>query len=439
MAREYNFDGIVGTTHSYSGLSPGNLAAVAHAGELGNPRAAALQGLEKMRFVAALGVRQGVLPPQPRPDVDTLRRLGFAGDDAQVLKNALRAAPELLRACSSASAMWTANAATVAPSADAPDRRVHLTPANLSTMFHRSLEAATTTDVLRAIFADARRFIVHDPLPSGPSFADEGAANHTRLSSGGYTVHLCGWGRDDAASAELPRKYPARQTRAASAAVARLHGVEDKSLLWQQAPSGIDAGAFHSDVLSVGNQQLLLFHEHAFVDHRALLSQLGARLGADFAAILATEAELPAAEAVRAYPFNSQLLSLPSGKMAIVAPREAQEAESARAFLERVVAEAAAVENLHYIDVNASMKNGGGPACLRLRVVLEDEERAAIRARVFFDDGLGAELESWVRRHYRDRLTLDDLADPALLDESRRSLDELTTLLRLGSIYGFQR
>ena len=178
-----------------------------------------------------------------------------------------------------------------------------------------------------------------------------------------------------------------------------------KSLLWQQSPAGIDAGAFHSDVLAVGNEDLLVLHEQRSSTTKLLLSELRARLGPGFTAIVASEAELPAAEAVRAYPFNSQLLTLPSGKMTILAPRETERAPSARAFLERVVEQAPAVESLHYIDVNASMKNGGGPACLRLRVVLEDEERAAIRARVFFDDALGAELESWVRRHYRDRLT----------------------------------
>jgi succinylarginine dihydrolase len=189
----------------------------------------------------------------------------------------------------------------------------------------------------------------------------------------------------------------------------------------------------------VGNDDLFLLHEHAFVEHRALIEELRTRLGPEIVVIVATEADLPAAEAVRAYPFNSQLVTLPGGKMRILAPREAQASPRAREFLERVVEQAAAVEGIDYIDVNASMKNGGGPACLRLRVVLEDEERAKIRARIFFDDALGAELESWVRRHYRDRLTLEDLADPALLEESRRALDELCTLLKLGSVYEFQR
>ena len=439
MAREYNFDGIVGPTHGYSGLSPGNLAATEHAGQPGNPRSAALQGLEKMRLVTKLGVRQAVLPPHPRPDVDALRRLGFAGDDAHVLERALRDEPELLAAAGSASAMWTANAATVAPSADSADHLVHFTPANLSAMFHRSLEAPVTTSVLRAIFADQNHFAVHDPLPAGTAFADEGAANHSRLFTAQGALHLLGWGHAGPARAALPTRHPARQSRAASAAIARLHAIEERAVLWQQAPAGIDAGAFHSDVLAVGNANLFLLHEHAFVDPAALLAELRGRLGADFRSMLATESELPAAEAVRAYPFNSQLFTLPSGAMAILAPRESEQSEPARRFLERVVAEAGLVEAVHYVDVNASMKNGGGPACLRLRVVLEDRERAALRARVFFDDALGAELESWVRRHYRDRLVREDLADPKLLDESRRALDELTALLKLGSVYAFQR
>src|SRR5450432_3967675 len=129
-AREFNFDGIVGPTHNYGGLAAGNIAATKNAGRRSNPRQAALQGLAKMSFVHGLGVGQAVLPPQERPSLSMLRRLGFTGRDEDVLA---RAAAwdhgHLLRNCSSASAMWTANAATVAPSADTDDGRVHLTPA----------------------------------------------------------------------------------------------------------------------------------------------------------------------------------------------------------------------------------------------------------------------------------------------------------------------
>src|SRR3954468_8634508 len=204
-----------------------------HAGLPANPRGAALQGIAKMRFVASLGVGQAILPPHERPSLRTLRRLGFRGSDEEVIAQASRD-PELkdhlLRISSSAAAMWTANAATVVPSADARDGRLHLIPANLTAMFHRSLEAETTTRVLRAVFSDPARFEVHDPLPGAMQFADEGAANHTRLFASGHpAVHLFAWGRRQfggASPAGDPSRYPARQTREASHALARLGQVD---------------------------------------------------------------------------------------------------------------------------------------------------------------------------------------------------------------------
>src|SRR5205085_2102583 len=307
-------------------------------------------------------------------------------------------------------------------------------------MFHRALEAGTTTRVLRAIFADPRRFEVHDPLPGGAHFADEGAANHTRLFTD-RAVHLFAWGRQafgGPAPGGEPVRYPARQTREASHALARL-GQAGTALFPQQHPAGIDAGAFHTDVLAVGNGNLLLLHELAFLDPEALLRRLRELLGPQLVACLATDAELPVASAVRAYPFNSQLLTLPDGSMTIVAPEESREDPRARAFLQRVVDSGGPVRSIHYLDLRQSMENGGGPACLRQRIVLEDAERAAVVARVFWDEPLGAQLEAWVRKHYRDRVGAADLADPRLARESFTALDELTGILRLGSIYDFQR
>jgi succinylarginine dihydrolase len=442
---EYNFDGLVGPTHNYAGLSHGNVASLAHAGHPANPRGAALQGLGKMRFVASLGVGQAVLPPHERPSLRTLRQLGFRGSDEEVLAQAA-ADPELkdslLRISSSAAAMWTANAATCVPSADARDGRLHLVPANLTAMFHRALEAATTTRVLRAIFADASRFEVHDPLPGGAHFADEGAANHTRLFTGS-AVHLFAWGRrafgGPAAGGE-PSRFPARQTLEASQALARLGQVDPaRALFPQQDPAGIDAGAFHTDVLLVGNGNVLLLHERAFLGHEALIGKLRELLGETLAVHLASERELPLASAVAAYPFNSQLLTLPDGSMALVAPQESREDPFARDFLARVTGSGGPVKRVHFLDLRQSMQNGGGPACLRQRIVLTPAERAAIQARVFWDEALGAELESWVQRRYRDRLTGADLADPAFARETMAALDELTRILRLGSVYDFQR
>ena len=442
--RELQFDGLVGPTHNYAGLSPGNVASTGNAGQAANPRAAARQGLAKMRFVRGLGVAQAVLPPQDRPSLAALRSLGFTGSDEATIAAAASMRDGLyLRLCSSASAMWTANAATVAPSCDTADGRVHLTPANLQQMFHRSIEPETTTRVLRAIFADAARFVVHDPLPGGGQLADEGAANHTRLATSRGAAHVFAWGRPAwGASVAGPRRYPARQTREASEAVARLHRLDPARCFFpQQHPDGIDAGAFHTDVLAVGNDGFWMMHEAAFVDDERLETSVRAVLGNELVVVRASEQELPAERAVAAYPFNSQVLSLPEpdGAMAVVAPADARDDAHARAFFDRLLARGGPVRAVHYVDVRQSMHNGGGPACLRLRVPLTGEEVAAIGARVIVDDALDDELAAWIDRHYRERLSPPDLADPLLAREGMQALDELTQLLRLGSVYDFQR
>jgi succinylarginine dihydrolase len=442
--RETQLDGLVGPTHNYGGLSPGNVASTSHGGQSSNPRAAALQGLGKMKFVRDLGVTQGVLPPHDRPHLSTLRKLGFRGSDEEVIAAASAGDGFYLRVTSSASAMWTANAATVAPSRDAADRRVHFTPANLQQMFHRAIEPETTARVLRAIFRDPKHFVVHDPLPGGGHFADEGAANHTRLETSRRALHLFAWGRRAWGDFEGPKRFPARQTREASEAVARLHALDPAMCRFpQQHPDGIDRGAFHTDVMAVGNGRFLMLHELAFQDREALVRDLRAALGDELVIALATTAELPPESAIKAYPFNSQVLTLEGGAMCIVAPEDAREDEHARRFLERVVAEDGPVKAVHYRDVRQSMHNGGGPACLRLRVPLETAEISALGAsggaNVLLTDARYAELTDWVTRRYRDKLAAADLADPKLARETMEALDELTRILGLGAVYDFQR
>ena len=439
---EYNFDGIPGPTHNYSGLATGNVASEHNAGLVANPREAALQGLAKMRALSARGFPQAVLPPHERPFLPALRALGFAGDDATILARAARDAPALLAACSSAAAMWVANAATVSPSADTADGRVHFTPANLVSHFHRSLEAPTTTAVLRAIFNDPAHFAVHEPLPAAPQFGDEGAANHTRFAPDGHApgVEFFVHGRHGFGGGIAPARYPARQTAEAGAAIARRHGLApSRTVFAQQNPVAIDAGVFHNDVIAVGQGTALFCHERAYVDQHAVLAELAARVGPAFTPVVVAERDVSLADAVATYLFNSQLLSRADGRMLLVAPAECRENARVDAYLNALVASGGPVADVLTFDLKQSMKNGGGPACLRLRVVLTDAERAAVRANVFLDDRLAVALEQWIRGHYRDRLAPSDLADPLLLDESRRALDELSQLIRLGSVYPFQR
>ncbi|PXY00294.1 N-succinylarginine dihydrolase [Halomonas sp. LBP4] len=444
--REVNFDGLVGPTHNYSGLALGNVASMTHEGLVANPREAALQGLAKMKALMEAGYAQGVLPPHQRPDLGALRSLGFTGSDAEVLARAAGEAPQILRAVCSASSMWTANAATVTPSVDAPDGRVHFTPANLQSSFHRFLEPATTARVLAAIFRDEARFAHHPVLPASPAFSDEGAANHTRLCGGHGEpgVHLYvygreafGWGLDKSVA---PRRFPARQTLEASQAVARQHGLgESQTVFAQQHPDAIDAGVFHNDVIAVGNGPVLLYHEMAFLDERATLDELRAKLATPLIPVRVPAEAVSLEDAVASYLFNSQLLSNPDGSMTLVVPGECQERESVwRTLQDHLLAGHNPIAEVVVKDVKQSMRNGGGPACLRLRVVLSEAERAALSGRVLLDEALHGELTAWVERHYRDRLAPEDLADPQLVVETRAALDELTRILKLGSVYPFQ-
>jgi succinylarginine dihydrolase len=439
--RELQLDGLVGPTHNYAGLAPGNTASDRHRGLVSRPRDAALEGLAKMRLVHRLGVPQGVMPPHDRPSLATLRAWGFAGRDEEVLARAATVdGGWLLRLASSASSMWVANAATVAPSTDTLDGRTHFVVANLAAAAHRSLEAPLTERILRCLFADTSHFLVHAALPGGPSLGDEGAANHTRLCTERGALHVFGWGRAEGEDpSRRPARFPARQSREASVAVARLLRLpEERVLLARQHPAGVDAGGFHTDVLAVGQGSFLLAHEYAFEDPAALAARVGERLGPGAEVRLVTGAELPVEVAVRNYPFNSQLLPLPSGKLAIVAPAECEAEPACRRLFDGLAAECGPVERVVYADVRQSMQNGGGPACLRLRVPLTGEELGALAGRTLVDEALLGELEAWVKRHYREQLSGDDLADPALARESMAALDELTSLLHIGPIYDFQ-
>jgi succinylarginine dihydrolase len=326
-ATEANFDGLVGLTHHYAGLSFGNEASTRNQLQPSNPRLAAKQGLLKMKALADMGYVQGVIPPHERPNIAALRQLGFSGSDEQVLASAGKTAPGLLSAASSASAMWVANAATVSPSADSLDGRVHLTVANLNNKFHRAMEAPETALLLRSIFRDDRHFAVHDALPQVAMFGDEGAANHNRLGGayGERGVQLFVYGRDSSHEGKAPQRYPARQTREASEAVARLHQLSPESVLFaQQNPAVIDQGVFHNDVIAVSNQQMLFCHQHAFVDQPELLAQLRARVPG-FVALEVPADRVPVKDAVETYLFNSQLLSRPDGTMMLVLPEESRQ------------------------------------------------------------------------------------------------------------------
>lgn len=441
QAVEANADGLIGPTHSYAGLSPGNLASSRNEGQASNPRAAVLQGLDKMKRLADLGLPQFVLPPHERPNIPFLRSLGFSGTDAEVIERAWKDAPTFAAAACSASPMWAANAATVTPSADSADGRVHFTPANLVTNLHRSLEHQQTKRALDSLFPDPARFAVHDALPSVAHLADEGAANHVRLCAehGAPGVNLLVWGRE--AWEPWSGPFPARQTREASEALARSHGASG-AVLARQSKAAIAGGTFHNDVVCVGALDTLFHHQLAFEDTAATHAAIRAA-AKSFEPIFVevSDADLPLADAISSYLFNSMLIQIPGeDRLTLICPTETRDNARAHAVAEGVASSNGPIGRVEYVDVRQSMRNGGGPACLRLRVVLDDAELAATNPNMRLTDELHGALSVWGATWYRDRLAVADLADPALLDESRGALDELTSILDLGSgFYPFQR
>jgi succinylarginine dihydrolase len=443
-AIEVNFDGLVGPTHNYAGLSEGNLASARNRDTVARPRDAALQGLGKMRRLRALGLAQGVLPPQERPNIAWLRSLGFSGSDAQVWERAWAQEPNIARAALASSAMWAANAATISPSADCGDGRLHASVANLQTMLHRLLEAEQTERTLRRLLSDEDRFAVHGALAPHDALSDEGAANHNRLcaSVGAPGVELFIYGR---LASEARPGFPARQTLEACRAIARRHQLApERTVYARQAPQAIDAGAFHNDVVAVAHEHVLFHHELAFADKAALYATMRAAANGLFEPVFV---EVPAArvsldDAVSSYLFNSQLVRLPGVKtLTLIAPNEVRENNRTASYVSEMVADAsAAIGAVEYVEVRESMRNGGGPACLRLRVVMTEPERAAAAQGFFLDDALAVRLEAWIKAHYREELAPGDLGDPALVGETQAALDELTRILPLGAdFFPFQR
>ncbi len=396
--REINFDGLVGPSHNYAGLSLGNLASARNYGSMSHPRAAALEGLVKMRANLDLGLLQGLFVPHARPNRAWLASLSTTADAA---------GPVLVANALSASPMWAANAATVSPAPDAADGRCHLSVANLMTMPHRSHEWPGTLSQLQLAFADPAHFVVHGPVP--PPFGDEGAANHMRLCEGhdvpGVEVFVYG---------VAGGPFPARQHREASNAVARAHRLDPaRTIFAQQSPEAIAAGAFHNDVVAVANERVLFVHEQAFADPLAVYDALR-RLLPEVEIVEVPASAVSLADAISSYLFNAQLVTLPEGGMALIVPAEAIETPPVAVWLDGLLARNGPIRRVVPVDVRGSMANGGGPACLRLRVVADPE---TIDPRFLADHAKLDSIAVVIEREWPETIAVEDLERPALWDK----------------------
>jgi succinylarginine dihydrolase len=424
MIHEVNLDGLVGPTHNYAGLSRGNLASIGNKGTTSSPRKAALQGLEKMKMLADLGVKQMIMPPQPRPALWALKNLGFNGSLQKIITDAGKHAPEKLAAAYSSSAMWTANAATITPGIDSKDKKTHITPANLMSNFHRSIETDHTYQIFKNIFSKSEGISVHEALIDDGTLMDEGAANHSRIcrSHSENGLHLFVYSRNG------------RQTYEASKAIAQRHLIPEEQLIFaEQNPYAIDVGVFHNDVISTGNENLFLYHELAFTNTNEVINDMKKKYqniyDEDLHVVKIPESLLSIKESVSTYLFNCQIITKKENHMLLLAPKECEESENAQRAINFILESKAPINEVKYIDLRESMKNGGGPACLRLRLPLNELEIDSIPRGLFLNDESYNKLRSCINKHYRESLNAKDLLDSNLINESKVATEAIYQIL----------
>lgn len=433
---EINFDGLPGPTHLFSGLAQGNLASETNEGQRSRPKAAALQSLEKIKFLAQLGIREAIIPPQIRPDLEAIKALGYEGPRADVLKKIYEQNPKLFKSIFSSAFMWTANAGTVSPSLDAKDSKLHITTANLQTNFHRLIEAQNTFKYFRQVFA-TNDFRLHTPLRS--AMADEGAANHIRFCEdyGTPGLEFFVYGYSNTKTLEsLPNKHPARQSLEAFQEIIKSHELNPEAIVFaQQLPEAIDAGVFHNDVISTGNKNLFFYHEKSFVTQNQVLEELKNKYkkitSKDLILLEAKDSEISLKDAVESYIFNSQILSPDhSEQMLLLCPLECKENLRVKNFIDSKIIHnpRIPIKDVYYLDLKESMRNGGGPACLRLRVVMSEKQIQNCKQSVFYNEALYNKMKTWINKFYPEELSLEMLLDEAFLIHLDQAYAELAKI-----------
>jgi succinylarginine dihydrolase len=434
---EVNFDGIPGPTHLFAGLSKGNIASQINSGKISSPKKAALQSLEKINTIYRLGIKQAIVPPHRKPNITPLSVYGFQGSLQEQLKQAHDTDPKLFAGLYSSSNMWTANAATVSPSPDTQSGKLQLTIANLKSNFHRSLESFKTYDIFRKIFSSVL-ISVHSPLP-GLS-PDEGAANHLRFCEDygqeGLEVFVFSFGVKE----ELPRTklFDPRQSREASLEVIRKHEIKHSLTIFQN-PEAIDAGVFHNDVISTGNKNFFFYHEKSFFKNSETIQNISNEYkkitNKDLILLEVKEKELSLNNAVSSYLFNSQILS-PEGKegMILFAPKECERFEKVRKYINKIILDPAnPLTEVIYFDLNESMQNGGGPACLRLRIVMNEAQLKDINQSLMFNDALYKKLKQLIEENYPDELKLEDLTKPEIVEKISICFDKYEEIFNINT------
>jgi len=402
---QLNISELPGPTFMYSGLSADNVASLNNKHLAANPLKFALLSLQRMRLLLEEGVHQVIFPPHRRPDLQALGYCGFTGDMGHMIGSADKFSRGYLESLLAASSVWTANAATVTPSADSEDGKVHITTANLNSHFHRSIEASQTHAKLARVFADDNFFALHQALPSHNRFSDEGAANHMRFHVEGENrgLNVFVYGNDP----DNPGYMQGRQSLWASKAICQLHALSSTQVwLQKQSKEAISRGIFHNDIISMNSHDLLVFHQQAYENHESLIEKLTA-LGICCVEIKAEEFSLE--HALKTYFFNSEFIKGKDGSQVLVMSEKCQHDAKVHAQLERIQTAYNKEIKTIYVDLDDSLKNGGGPACLRLRVQLNQEQFSAIPSKFLLTQNKLNALQEVVTRFYRESLSYEDV------------------------------
>ncbi len=440
---EANVDTLVGPTYSFGGLGQGNLASAISRGARSSPRRAALQGIDKMRRLVMHGVPQFVFPPHERPALSVLRGLGFEGDDQRVLETAFREAPALLTSALSSAFTWTANWGTVTGSAECGDGLVHCTVANLSASFHRSIEAETSKRLMTQLL-NQKWAIHHDALPA--VFSDEGAANQMVLGVAGQpNLNIFVYGRTLDEGGRMTRRFFPRQVREAWEVIARRHSLNQEAVFYvPQSARAIDAGVFHNDVIATAHRDLLIYHEWAFdtdVDFDKNVRKKAKTIGFGVRLVAISNDMLSIEESVRTYFFNSQLVDIhrDSKRWLWVLPGECADSEGALRAIDWVRERCPEIEALEFAPVTESMANGGGPACQRLRLPLNEVELASVNPVFRATPALLDQLSLIVGHLYPDSFAVGDILDRVFRGHVQAALAGIAATMSLEGFYSFQK
>jgi succinylarginine dihydrolase len=413
---EVQIDSLVGLTHHFGAHAHGNLASQSHGGQVSCPQKAALQGLEKMKWVMDQGGPQWVLPPLRRPRLDVLQQLGFWGTNAQQLcANVWQDASHLLKAVSSSSFIWTANLGYVAPRLDTQDGKLHLSISNLNSHFHRQLEAEARFVQLQYIFQKGD-VVIHPPV-NYRGFEDEGAANHTRLEgpeSGPLHIFVHGG------------RHGRQQLEAQKCWVRQSGLVDDRVLYLEQSQTALEGGVFHNDVIATGHGQHYFIHEKAYTEES--LDQLHSVFNAkgDLILLITSQRDLDLSASVSTYLYNSQIIEKPNGHLSLLLPRECD-----RPDVQGVLKSWQRVKPMdeHFMDLGESMMNGGGPACLRWRCLITEQQFQACHYGVQLTASLFQDLGEWILCHYPEHHRWEDLQASFWWKNEARAFEELSMIL----------